>query len=70
MKGENVVEYTYVQTNSDDAEFFAHPVRLGANGVEEILSYGQLSAFETAARDEMLDGLRGDIKMGVEFANS
>ncbi len=69
MKGENVVEYTYVETNSDDAAYFAHPVRLGPNGVEEILSYGDLSAFETEARDSMLDGLRGDIKIGVEFVN-
>jgi malate dehydrogenase len=69
MKGENVVEYTYVETNSDDAEFFAHPVRLGPNGVEEILSYGELSQFEVAARDSMVDGLRGDIKIGVEFVN-
>ncbi len=69
MKGENVVEYTYVETNSDDAEYFAHPVRLGPNGVEEILPYGELSAFETAAKDSMLEGLRGDIKIGVEFVN-
>jgi malate dehydrogenase len=31
MRGDNVVEYTYVETNSDDAEFFSHPVRLGKN---------------------------------------
>ncbi|MCV2884756.1 malate dehydrogenase [Aestuariibacter sp. AA17] len=67
MKGDNVVEYTYVETNSDDATFFAHPVRLGKNGVEEILSYGDLSDFEQKAKDDMLDGLRNDIKIGVEF---
>ncbi|MCW8092631.1 malate dehydrogenase [Alteromonas sp. ASW11-130] len=70
MQGENVVEYTYVQTDdSDDAAFFSHPVRLGANGVEEILSYGELSSFEQKAKNEMLEGLRGDIKIGVEFVN-
>ncbi|UAA39402.1 malate dehydrogenase [Paraneptunicella aestuarii] len=69
MQGGDVVEYTYVETNSDDAEFFAHPVRLGKNGVEEILPYGELSAFEQKAKDDMLDGLRGDIKIGVEFVN-
>jgi len=68
MNGENVVEYTYVQTDdSDDAAFFSHPVRLGKNGVEEILPYGELSAFEQKAKDDMLEGLRGDIKIGVEF---
>ena len=70
MQGDNVVEYTYVQTDdSDDAAFFSHPVRLGANGVEEILPYGELSAFEQKAKDDMLEGLRGDIKIGVEFVN-
>lgn len=69
MKGENVVTYTYVETNSDDATFFAHPVRLGINGVEEILPYGDLSAFEQAAKEGMLEGLRGDIKTGEDFVN-
>ncbi len=67
MKGDNVVEYTYVEVNSDDAAFFAHPVRLGPNGVEEILPYGDLSAFEEQAKQDMLDGLRGDIQLGVDF---
>ncbi|GAA0362187.1 malate dehydrogenase [Bowmanella denitrificans] len=69
MRGENVVEYTYVETNSDDARFFAHPVRLSANGVEEILSYGKLSAFEQKAKEDMLGGLRGDIQLGEDFVN-
>jgi malate dehydrogenase len=70
MQGEDVVEYTYVQTDdSDDAAFFSHPVRLGKNGVEEILPYGELSAFEQKAKDDMLEGLRGDIKLGVDFVN-
>jgi malate dehydrogenase len=69
MRGENVVEYTYVETNSDDARFFSHPVRLGKAGVEEILPYGKLSEFEEKAKNDMLEGLRGDIKMGEEFVN-
>ncbi len=69
MKGENVVEYTYVETNSDDAVFFSHPVRLSENGVEEILPYGELSDFEQKAKEDMLDGLRGDITLGVDFVN-
>ncbi|MDF2176767.1 malate dehydrogenase [Aliiglaciecola sp. CAU 1673] len=70
MRGENVVEYTYVETNSADARFFAHPVRLGKNGVEEILPYGKLSDFEQKAKDSMLEGLRGDIKLGEDFVNA
>ncbi|MEC8376129.1 MAG: malate dehydrogenase, partial [Pseudomonadota bacterium] len=40
-----------------------------ANGVEEILPYGELSAFEEKAKNDMLEGLRGDIKLGVDFVN-
>ena len=66
----HTVVFKCVQTDdSDDAAFFAHPVRLGPNGVEEILPYGELSAFEQKAKDDMLEGLRGDIKIGVEFVN-
>ncbi|MEC7082780.1 MAG: malate dehydrogenase, partial [Pseudomonadota bacterium] len=38
-------------------------------GVEEILPYGELSAFEEKAKNDMLEGLRGDIKLGVDFVN-
>ncbi|MFT5311749.1 MAG: malate dehydrogenase [Paraglaciecola sp.] len=70
MRGDNVVEYTYVEVNSEDAVFFSHPVRLGKEGIEEILPYGELSDFEQNAKAAMLEGLRGDIKQGVEFVNS
>lgn len=66
---EDVVEYAYVEVNSEDAVFFSHPLRLGVNGVEEILAYGDLSSYEQAAKEGMLEGLRGDIKMGIEFVN-
>ncbi|WP_088330572.1 malate dehydrogenase [Lacimicrobium sp. SS2-24] len=69
MRGENVVEYTYVETNSDDARFFAHPVRLCKEGVDEVLPYGKLSDFEEKAKQDMLEGLRGDIKLGEDFVN-
>ncbi|CAB0151078.1 Malate dehydrogenase [Pseudidiomarina piscicola] len=64
---DSVVECTYVETDGQDALFFAHPVRLGPKGVEEILSYGELSAFEEKAKASMLDGLKGDIQSGLDF---
>ncbi len=67
LQGEEVVDYAYVAVESGDAEYFAHPVRLGKNGVEEILSYGELSAFETKAKNDMLETLKKDIKEGVDF---
>ena len=42
-------------------------MKLGKDGVEEILSYGELSAFEKSALDGMLETLNGDIQTGVDF---
>lgn len=67
---EGVVEYAYVEGNGEHASFFAQPVRLGANGVEELLPIGELSAFEQNALDDMLDTLKGDIQKGVDFINA
>ncbi|KFZ31276.1 malate dehydrogenase [Pseudidiomarina salinarum] len=63
----SVVECTYVEGDGSDAKFFAQPVRLGPNGVEEILSYGKLSGKEEKAKADMLDGLKKDIQTGVDF---
>ncbi|MUK92431.1 malate dehydrogenase [Aliivibrio fischeri] len=64
---EGVVECAYVEGNGEHARFFAQPILLGKNGVEEIQSYGELSAFEQEALESMLDTLRGDIEIGEEF---
>ncbi|MBM7455770.1 malate dehydrogenase [Oceanisphaera litoralis] len=70
MQGEsNVVECTYVDGGSEHAQFFAQPVLLGKNGVEKVLPYGDISAFEQAAMNGMLETLKGDIAKGVEFVN-
>ena len=42
LQGEEVVDYAYVDVEGGDAPYFAHPVRLGVNGVAEILSYGDI----------------------------
>mgnify|MGYP000058925920 CR=1 FL=1 len=68
LSGEKgVVECAYVEGNGEHARFFAQPILLGKNGVEEIQSYGELSAFEQEALDSMLDTLKADIKIGEEF---
>lgn len=68
LQGEaNVVDYAYVETDGADALFFAHPVKLGKNGIEAILPYGELSAFEAKAKADMLPGLKGDIQLGLDF---
>jgi malate dehydrogenase len=68
LQGEaNIVECAYIDGGSEHATFFAQPILLGKNGVEKVLPYGEISAFEANARDTMLDTLKGDIKLGVEF---
>ncbi|WP_427978394.1 malate dehydrogenase [Agarivorans sp.] len=66
-QGEDVIECAYVDGGSEHAQFFAQPVRLGAQGVVEILPYGEVSEFEKQAIEGMLDTLHGDIEKGIEF---
>ncbi|EQC01536.1 malate dehydrogenase [Photorhabdus temperata] len=71
LQGEsNVVECAYVEGDGKYARFFAQPVRLGKNGVEERLEIGKLSDFEQKALEDMLDVLRKDIELGEKFINN
>ncbi|MBS9422836.1 malate dehydrogenase [Photorhabdus caribbeanensis] len=71
LQGESdVVECAYVEGDGKYARFFAQPVRLGKNGVEERLDIGQLSDFEQKALEGMLDVLRKDIELGEKFINN
>lgn len=72
MSGEkNVVECAFVENNLTSAPFFSTPVRLGPNGVEEVMSPGKLSEGEQKIMDAMIPDLVAQAKKGVEFvANS
>ncbi|OOF55907.1 malate dehydrogenase [Rodentibacter genomosp. 2] len=69
LRGETVVECTYVEGDGKYARFFAQPVRLGKDGVEEILPIGLLSEFEQSALESMLPTLHADIELGEKFIN-
>lgn len=69
LQGKDVTICAYVDGGSEHAPFFAQPVKLGKNGVAEVLPYGSLSAFEQKALDNMLPTLQGDIEKGVNFVN-
>lgn len=70
LQGEpNVIECVYTEGEGEHARFFAQPVRLGKNGIEEHISYGKLSEFEQKALKDMLDVLRKDIELGEKFIN-
>ena len=68
LNGEKgIVECTYVEGSGDQARFFAQPVLLGKNGVEKILSYGELSDFEETTLNASIDTLKADILLGELF---
>lgn len=69
LTGEKTVEYAYVEGQGEYARFFAQPVVLGLNGVEELLPIGELSAYETAAIEAMIPTLKADIELGEKFVN-
>ncbi|PSW63955.1 malate dehydrogenase [Photobacterium leiognathi subsp. mandapamensis] len=69
LQGEKgIVECAYVEGDGKHARFFAQPVLLGKEGVEEVMDYGSLSDFEQSAMESMLETLKGDITLGEEFA--
>ena len=68
MDGEkNVVECTFVENNATAAPFFSLPVRLGPNGVEEVLPIGNLSDYEKESLQKLIPDLITQAKKGVEF---
>ena len=70
MKGDtNIVQCAYVESTLTDAPYFASPCKFGPNGVEEVMGFGELSAYEKQWFDKMLPDLKKQIDKGVEFAN-
>lgn len=73
LKGLNgvpdVIECTFVESNVTELPFFASKVRLGKNGVEEVLGLGPLSDYEKQGLEALLPELRSSIEKGIKFAN-
>ena len=71
LLGEDCVRYAYVESKKDSGypEFFAHPVRFGLTGVEEILPIGQLREYEKEKLKALEEVLEADIKLGKGFVN-
>ncbi|KAK1286613.1 hypothetical protein QJS10_CPB20g01966 [Acorus calamus] len=72
LKGLNgvpdVVECTFVQSSVTELPFFASKVRLGKNGVEEVLRLGSLSDFEKQGLESLKPELKSSIEKGIKFA--
>ncbi|KAK4344059.1 hypothetical protein RND71_037153 [Anisodus tanguticus] len=74
LKGLNgvpdVVECSFVQSTVTDLPFFASKVRLGKNGVEEVLGLGPLSDYEKQGLEALKLELKSSIEKGIKFANN
>ncbi|MBD4021936.1 malate dehydrogenase, partial [Xanthomonas citri pv. citri] len=60
---------SFVQSNITELPFFASKVRLGKNGVEEVLGLGSLSDFEKQGLEALMPELKSSIEKGIKFAN-
>lgn len=57
----------YVASQVTELPFFASQVKLGRNGVEEVLPLGPLSDYERVCLEKMKSELLGSIEKGVQF---
>jgi malate dehydrogenase len=69
-KGEAVTMCAYVESTITEASFFASPCNFGPDGVKEVLSFGELSAYEKGWFDKMMPELKKQIQKGIDFANA
>ena len=70
LNGEdNIIECAYVESDGKYARFFAQPIRLGKNGIEERLPINIMNTLEKNKLENMLETLNNDIKLGEDFIN-
>ncbi|KAG5546146.1 hypothetical protein RHGRI_018355 [Rhododendron griersonianum] len=73
LKGLNgvpdVIECSFVQSSITELPFFASKVKLGKNGVEEVLDLGPLSDYEKQGLESLMPELKSSIEKGIKFAN-
>lgn len=65
----DVVECTFVQSTVTELPFFASKVRIGKNGVEEVLGLGPLSDFEKEGLEALKPELKSSIEKGIKFVH-
>jgi malate dehydrogenase len=63
----DIIECSFVENKLTKAPYFSTPLRLGPEGVAEILPFGKLSVAEQATLDAMMPDLIAQAKKGVEY---
>jgi len=66
---EGIVQCAFVESTLTDAPFFASPCKFGKNGIEEVMGFGELSAYEKKWLDKMMPELKSQIQKGIDFAS-
>lgn len=67
LSGTESIQCTFVEVKGRSTEYLALPVRLGKNGVEEVLDPGVFSEYEQKIFDDMIPNLKGNIEKGQAF---
>lgn len=71
IKGErNIIECAYVRSDVTEATYFATPLKLGPNGIEENLGLPKLNAFEQELLKAAIPELKKNIQKGEEFVKN
>merc|ERR1719456_312258 len=71
LAGVPATECAYVESNLfEGLPYFASKVTFGRNGVEKVHEVGQLSAWENQRLDELFPILQGEIRDGLEYAET
>lgn len=64
---DNKVECAFVKSSDTDAEYFANPLLLGKNGIEQNLGIPKLIEYEKKLVDAAMPELKANIKKGIDF---
>ncbi|XP_046820890.1 malate dehydrogenase, mitochondrial [Vespa velutina] len=70
LKGQQgIVECSYVRSDICNTKYFSSPVLLGKSGVEKVMGYGDLNAYEKKLLEAAIPELKKNIKKGEDFVN-
>jgi malate dehydrogenase len=67
IHGTKVESFAFVESKITKAPFFSSKVRLGREGVEEVIPLGAMTAYEEKLLKDMMDDLCGQVAKGVKF---
>jgi malate dehydrogenase len=67
---DDVVQCAYVESSLTDAAYFASPCKFGKDGIEEVMGYGEISAYEQAWLDKLVPDLKKQIEKGIDYAHN